>query len=313
MHAPSRDALEIATVARSWSKTERCGVGANLVCSPTMRIPGPPPDLGVIFIAATCVIASCGGGQPPGTSTPSAATTTPSATAASSASTPQPTGSAIASSPAPPSSASAESGTLLQQLMRSHFTQVALIRSAVVAGSIDDAIEPARLIVEMQGVHELPKVWRSAVRELQAASARIRTSPDLPEAAAATADIGMTCGGCHVELTGPTIDVGKPPPKDKTVADRMRRHLWATERLWEGLYGPSDSAWTAGANVLASDAFANDVLPKGDVLTKSIAARLVKLGKKAQTTRDGEERATIYAETLATCAPCHAKVRGQDE
>jgi hypothetical protein len=195
--------------------------------------------------------------------------------------------------------------------MRSHFKQVATIRTAVVAGKINDAIEPARTIVEMQGVDTLPAVWRSSVKELQAASARIRQSPDLPEAAAATADIGMTCGGCHVELTGPTIEVSAPPSESATVAERMKRHLWATERLWEGLYGPSDEAWTAGAQMLASDPLSKDVLAAGDVLAKSLAQRVVKLGTKAGSAKGGEERAKVYAEVLATCAPCHARVRDE--
>jgi cytochrome c553 len=195
--------------------------------------------------------------------------------------------------------------------MRSHFKQVSSIRAAVIAGKIDDAIEPARVIVEMQGVDTLPKVWRSSVKELQAASARIRQSPDLPEAAAATADIGMTCGGCHVELTGPTVDVAAPPSASATVAERMRRHLWGTERLWEGLYGPSDDAWAAGAQALASEPFSKDELGAGDVLAKSLAERIVTLGKKATTTKQGEERAKIYAEVLATCAPCHARSRSE--
>jgi hypothetical protein len=189
--------------------------------------------------------------------------------------------------------------------MKSHFTQVATIRAAVVAGNIDGAIEPARLIVEMQGVDTLPKVWRSSVRELQAASARIRQTPDLPGAAGAVADIGMTCGGCHVELNGPKVKVKEPPVDGSSVAARMKRHLWATERLWEGLYGPSDEAWAAGAKVLATERLPDEVLEPGGVHAKSLAGRFFKLANTAVATKDGEKRARAYASLLATCAPCH--------
>lgn len=204
-----------------------------------------------------------------------------------------------------------QAGTLLQRLMKSHFEQVAHIRAEVIAGNVDGAIEPARVIVEMQGVDTLPVEWRSSVRELQAAAARMRESPDLAEAAAATADIGMTCGGCHVVNGGPSIEVAKAPGANTTVAERMTRHLWASERLWEGLYGPSDAAWIAGAKAMAEGTLDKAALQPGGVQAKSLGDVLVSLGKRAQTTTDGERRAQIYASVLATCAPCHQAVRGK--
>jgi cytochrome c553 len=226
-----------------------------------------------------------------------------------------PTEPAPSSPPAPAPVASAhgharapEEGTLLERLMRSHFEHVGMIRSAVIKGEITQAIEPAREIVEMQGVHTLPETWRSSVRELQEASTRIRESADLQEAAAATADIGMTCGGCHTENGGPTIEVGTAPSATATVAERMKRHQWATEKLWEGLYGPSDEAWLAGAHVLSDAPWPKDVVAAGGVHSQSLADRFVALGKKAHAAV-GEKRAEVYAALLATCAPCHEQTR----
>ena len=192
--------------------------------------------------------------------------------------------------------------------MRSHFENVKLIRAAIIAGDVNKAVAPARGIAEMQGVDTLPPVWKTSVRELQAAATRIRQSPDLPEAAAATADIGTTCGGCHTEAGGPSAPVGEPPVAIATVSDRMKRHRWATERLWDGLVVPSDDAWNAGAAILTEAPWSRDVVAAGGVHGKALADRFTKLGNRAQTAK-GEERAEVYASLLATCSPCHAHVR----
>lgn len=257
-------------------------------------------------LIAACLAGACSAATPEVQPTPEPAQPGPSATATAAPSSGEPSG---ATSPRLP--VESEEGTLLHRLMKSHFVQVAKIRSAVIAGEIDRAIEPARTIVEMQGVDTLPDVWRSSVRELQAASARISQSPDLAEAAAATADIGMTCGGCHTQNGGPVAIASTPAPDGDTVAGRMKRHLWATEKLWEGLYVPSDQAWEDGAQALATEPLANDVLAPGGVHARHFATELATLAKKAQATKDGEERARIYAGLLATCSPCHAAVRKQ--
>ena len=192
--------------------------------------------------------------------------------------------------------------------MQSHFKQVARIRAAVISGNISAAAAPASRLTNMAGVDTLPAGWRLSMRQLQAASTRIHESADLPEAAAATADIAMACGGCHLNSGGPNIVVGTPPAGKATVAQRMIRHRWATERLWEGLYGPSEEAWAEGAKVLAEPTWSKDVVASGGVHARSLAAEFISLSERAHAVK-GQQRASLYASLLATCAPCHAQIK----
>ena len=89
------------------------------------------------------------------------------------------------------------------------------------------------------------------------------------------------------------------------MGDRMKRHMWATERLWEGIYGPSDEAWKAGAAALELDPFPKKELSKGGVHALSSAARFSKHAKHVGDRKTGEQRAKLYASLLATCSPCH--------
>jgi hypothetical protein len=86
----------------------------------------------------------------------------------------------------------------------------------------------------------------------------------------------------------------------------MARHLWATDRLWEGVVGSSDDAWRAGLDVLAVTPLPAAQL--GDERAM-IAHRLRRLAEDARKTRGGGqlvERARDYGEILVTCAACHA-------
>jgi len=199
-----------------------------------------------------------------------------------------------------------EGGSLRQRLMKVHFNQTAAIRDAVIAGNLHKAVQPAAALAEMEGVETLPKRWQYSVEQLQLASRRIREGSDIQEVAAATADIGRACASCHASVSGPKIVVGSPPGGADSMGDRMKRHMWATERLWEGIYGPSDNAWEEGAAALELDPFPKDKLSKGGVHALSSAARFAKFSANAAERKTGEQRAELYASLLATCSPCHA-------
>ncbi|MCA9621359.1 MAG: hypothetical protein KC731_20190, partial [Myxococcales bacterium] len=162
---------------------------------------------------------------------------------------------AVAPAPEPPAPRDddlvEDDAALLEVLMKSHFGETVLIRRAIIAGDIDAAIPPAEAIAGLEDEARLPEPWKTRVGELKAASDRIRQAPDLPEAAAAMADIGKSCAGCHLELGGPTFDPEpEPVPPAGDLVARMKRHVWASERLWEGLVGPSEAAWREGAAAL---------------------------------------------------------------
>ena len=94
------------------------------------------------------------------------------------------------------------------------------------------------------------------------------------------------------------------PTAGATTEQRMKRHAWATERLWEGLIVPSSVAWNAGANALVDSPFPDDVLGRG-VAARTAATDFKILADQAPFKKTVEERAALYAELLVTCATCH--------
>lgn len=264
------------------------------------------------LLVVALVAAGCGaateGTAPPATD-PAPPDTGPVATAEAE---PPPTDTAEAPPPEPEKSADLSSarkdegeGTLRQKLMKAHFNQTADIRDAVISGDLRKAVQPAASLTDMKGVDTLPKRWQVAVQQLQVASKRIRESSDIQEVAAATADIGRACATCHTSVSGPKIEVGTAPGGEGSMGERMKRHMWATERMWEGIYGPSDKAWKEGAKALELDPFPKDQLSKGGVHALSSAQRFGKYTKNAASLKTGEKRAALYASLLSTCAPCH--------
>ena len=91
--------------------------------------------------------------------------------------------------------------------------------------------------------------------------------------------MAQSCGECHKELETEIVAAAPLPPTGDALIDKMKRHKWASNRLWAGLVGPSDEAWKSGAEVLAE-------LP---INTKDIAAdktqRRRRSGVQCQETR----------------------------
>lgn len=258
------------------------------------------------------VFVGCGGPSAPAATAPD-----PTASAQPTAAPPAP--------PAPPEAADAggaeakvdppapkedTSGTPRERLMRSHFKEVNALRKAVIDGAMSATIGPAETLGNTQALGTIPPKWQPSLDALSAAAKRFGQSPDLPAASAAIADIGVACGSCHKTGGGPKIQVDAPPALDKTVANQMKRHAWATERMWDGLYGPSDAAWKAGADALSADPFPKEVLAKGGVHARSAAARFTGLAPTMSSKKSAEERAKLYAELLETCSACHLATGG---
>ena len=68
--------------------------------------------------------------------------------------------------------------------------------------------------------------------------------------------MARVCGDCHrAKAAGPQFAASQAD-RERTTSDslgeRMQRHMWAVNRMWEGLTAPSDDAWNAGAQVLAN-------------------------------------------------------------
>ena len=225
--------------------------------------------------------------------------------AAPSASAPAVTSAAPAASAETPPEDRPAPGSKGELLMRDHFKQTVTIRESLIWGRLTNAVAPADTLANVEGITSLPKTWQASATLLSDSAKRIREGSDVATVAAATADIGRACGLCHASSHGPSVEAKEPPAVDDSVTSRMRRHKWASERLWEGLYVPSNDAWAAGAKALELDPFSGDVLKKGGVHARGAASRFNAQAKKLGQAKTNEARGAAYAELLSTCSPCH--------
>lgn len=129
------------------------------------------------------------------------------------------------------------------------------------------------------------------------------------------ARVGETCGACHgMTGRGPTYELLAQPTDTSGVVPHMRRHLWVTDRLWEGLSGPSELRWQAGLTALLARPLPDEGFEGREEDLASPAAELGpwlrRIGLVALRTGDPGERAELYADLLTTCAECHAGTRG---
>lgn len=200
-------------------------------------------------------------------------------------------------------------GSSLSRVMRSHFHDALLIRGAVIAGAPERAVEPARMLALTDDLQELPAAWRDFVNRLQQDARHITPGASNAQVAAQLADVALTCGSCHEKLGGPNVSNGAPSLNATTLDARMKRHLWASEQLWQGLVVPSSEAWDAGAKALRANPFPDEVLMSGGPPAQRAASDLVELVAKTTRAKTNEERATLYAELLVTCGSCHRAVR----
>jgi cytochrome c553 len=207
-----------------------------------------------------------------------------------------------------------EEATSPAQHMQEHFTQAVAFRDAVIDGDLTAAQEPARWMAEHQMEGGLPEGWDSYVAEMQAAAAGAVGSMELDAAGRAAGTMAAQCGTCH-QAQNAMIDVsiGDPPAAEPGTEAHMARHLWAMERLWEGLVIPSDAAWAAGSDVLADEplgggSFSDD--PQLQAELAELAGRIHALGAEAATVQELSNRGHLYGQMLATCAPCHTRVAG---
>lgn len=262
------------------------------------------------MLGLTAGLGSCGSAKPsPASPPPAAAPTTAAArTTAETAKPPQaaaPVGQGAGANPkpdAPPPGASTD------RVMRAHFADALLIRKAVIAGTPERAAEPAEFLANAQQLADIPASWRPSLERMQQVAGRINNSTSAAQAAGATADLGVACGECHQRLGGPKASNEAPPPEGTALVERMQRHVWATERLWEGLTVPSGEAWNAGAKALSASPFPAEVLKQGGVHGRSAAGDFTKLVVKAPSKKTVEERAALYAELLVTCGGCHRAI-----
>lgn len=218
--------------------------------------------------------------------------------------------SARTSSPAPPSAPPEPEPGLVaspetKPHMAEHFIQAVVLRDAVVAGDYLATRVPARWLAEHGAPADVPDSWIEHVTAMKVIAGAAHDARDLDGVAAAVGQIGHACASCHQDL-GATIDLAAVP-EPATGADargHMLRHQWAADRMWEGLFVPSDDSWKRGAAAFY-EAPLHGPETAADHPQTALARRAHLIGKAAMTEVDPLERAKRYGELLGTCAACH--------
>lgn len=204
--------------------------------------------------------------------------------------------------PVPPTPTVREPQDLRDQ-MRAHYTAASDLQRAIAHGRLIEARDLAAWI----GTYANPRS-----DELLTAAYQIEQARDLRTAAALTGDLAAACGTCHYERgVRPVIAFPPEPAAVPGIEAQMQRHQWAAARLWDGVIGPDDGAWFAGARAMSNATIdlgaTTHAKPNSDVVGYAEAMRA--LAQRAAETRNHGERSVLYGEMLQTCASCHAIVR----
>ena len=197
--------------------------------------------------------------------------------------------------------------------MQMHFTAARAIRTFVIAGQLDGVPESAEWLIEHETPPGLPAGWRPYIADMRQYAEEAADAGHLVFAAAALAEMARTCGECHA-ANGVRIDFEanvESPPAGSNMNAKMRRHLWATERLWEGLIGPSDLAWNRGVTLLAGthlEVADFNVMPEQAPTLRYLLKRKREIGRAGVEAKTGRERSALYGEFLGMCGDCHQLV-----
>lgn len=195
-------------------------------------------------------------------------------------------------------------------LMHQNYTRAGDLRAALILGDLDGARDAARWIVENETAEWLPSGAVFHLTGLRNAARRVVAARDLRESATAGTDVAAACGTCHTDLApavGTRFGSGAPRTAED-LSTHMLRDSWAASRLWEGLVGPSDAAWDAGAQALAEaplgerelGASARDVAK-----ARSFAGQVHRTAQEATRATSLQTRKELLAEMLVACAGCH--------
>ena len=194
--------------------------------------------------------------------------------------------------------------------MHEHLEHINTIKMAVIAGNLDGVREPASWLAN----HEEP-AWLPSVEEMRRYAARTAAAEDLVDAASALSEMARTCGDCH-EASGVQVTMGysdPPAPDAQGLTTQMQRHLWAADRMWAALIGPSDAAWKQGAEVLADvQLTVSDITEKDEQQAQilDLTQRAQAVGVLARQSTSIELRSGLLGEFLSICATCHSLTGG---
>lgn len=189
--------------------------------------------------------------------------------------------------------------------------------------------------------------WFDEMRTVAARGARATTlssaAESVAELGATCGDCHRTTHGGPAETLAPEYD----PKGARGLREKMARHRFAADELWIGLTAPAHEAWSAGASALMNINVpslvthrgypaAQDRRPsgegelqgepdpempgqdEGEQAERAQSAGTVdldpelralrELGKRADRASIGADKQQVFAEVIARCGACHAKL-----
>ncbi|MDJ0654078.1 MAG: hypothetical protein QNJ40_08000 [Xanthomonadales bacterium] len=194
--------------------------------------------------------------------------------------------------------------------MHEHYGLVTAIQKAVIAGNLEATKAPARQLVERPAPPGLEGNWQPFDDAMRAAAQKALDATSLEKAAEATAELGNSCANCHVEYgVEDQFEKQAKPSFDDGAAAHMQRHMWAADRMWEGLIAPSRKIWKKGANQLVETALKpHEIHPNANRNVARMERLVHGIAASATRKKDGEGRVYSYGQLLATCAACHQEL-----
>jgi cytochrome c553 len=194
--------------------------------------------------------------------------------------------------------------------MHRQFSRTVDIQTGVVVGDLARAQEAGAWIATHQDQEALGPDLDAYRAEIRGYAALISQAGDLDTVSRHTGHMAAACGRCHEASSGgPHFVVAGGPPQGSPTAQQMILHLWATDRMWEGLIGPSEESWKAGAEALLDSWDTAQVLRPASSTVNGFArptARMHRLAQEAAAATTTGARASAYGKVLATCNDCHA-------
>jgi mono/diheme cytochrome c family protein len=217
---------------------------------------------------------------------------------------------------------SEEALSVIAEHMHGHLDHISEIKHAVIAGDLEATRKPAIWLATHDAPEGLTGAWLPYVEEMRRYAARAAEAEDLVAAAGAISEIARTCGDCH-RASGFSIAFGfdeRPPSDQQSLMTQMQRHLWAADRMWEGLIGPSDVAWNRGAHILSEvNLVSSDIAESGTAgasaaenqeQISALLGRARGMGEMGSQAVSVELRSGLYGEFLSSCASCHKLTGG---
>ncbi len=194
------------------------------------------------------------------------------------------------------------------EVMHARLATLTAARDHVIAGRHDEARTLLQQISQDIAPSMAPEAWREPLRDLRDSAAEGAETDDLPTLAEAVADSARACGACHAAVGArPAFVEVEVPAEDAAMA----RHVWAADRMWEGLVAREPARWGRAAAVLSGETADNSTLYAGLSLAEAADAarlhdRVHQLTEGGDLERaDPRDQVEVYGAFLATCADCH--------